>query len=48
MDSDNPEIESNSKFLNNLSQDTFKSKGKSHKNLKSPLFFLKENKLHTS
>ena len=48
MDKDNPETESKSKFLNNLSQDTLESKGKSYRNLKSFLFFFKENKIHRS
>ena len=38
FDKDNPETESNSKFLNNLSQDTSEGKGKSHINLEKLSF----------
>ena len=45
FDKDNPETESNSKFSNNLSQDTLKGKGKSHINFENLLFsFLKKTK----
>ena len=45
LDKDNPETESNSKFSNNLSQDTLESKGKSHRNFENPSFsFLKKTK----
>ena len=45
FDKDNPETELNSKFLNNLSQDTLKGKGKSHINFENLLFsFLKKTK----
>ena len=45
FDKDNPEFESNSKFSNNLSQDTLKGKVKSHINFENLLFsFLKETK----
>ena len=43
FDKDNPETESNSKFSNNLSQDTLK--GKSHINFENLIFsFLKKTK----
>ena len=45
FDKDNPETESNSKFSNNLSQDTLKGKGKSHINFENLSFsFLKKTK----
>ena len=45
FDKDNPETESNSKFLNNLSQDTLKGKGKSHIKFENLLFsFVKKTK----
>ena len=47
LDKDNPETESNSKFSNNLSQDTLEGKDKSHINFENLSFscFLKENKI---
>ena len=45
FDKDNPETESNSKFSNNLSQDTLKGKGKSHIKFENLLFsFVKKTK----
>ena len=45
LDKDNPENESNSKFSNNLSQDTLEGKGSSRIHLKfSPLSFSKKTK----
>ena len=45
FDKDNPETESNSKFSNNLSQDTLKGKGKSHINFENlSISFLKKRK----
>ena len=45
FDKDQHETESNSKFLNNLSQDTLKGKGKSRINFENLLFsFLKKTK----
>ena len=45
LDKDNPENESNSKFSNDLSQDTLEGKGSSRIHLKfSPLSFLKKTK----
>ena len=44
LDKDNSETESNSKFSNNLSEDTLESKSKSHRNVEN-LCFLKESKI---
>ena len=46
LDKNNPETESNSKFLNNSCQVTLESKGKSQRNFENLFFsFLKENKI---
>ena len=46
FDKDNPETESNSHFLNNLSKDTLEGKAKSHTNFDNFSLFLNKKNLN--